>query len=109
MPLLPALFWGLLDVRAALLGLVVGGATACLFAAVLASLPRRRARRSSSRLERWLRDELRHARLYDVRPRDLLGLCAVCGLLVWALAARRQAGCCRPWSSGCSRPACRCF
>jgi tight adherence protein B len=31
---------------------------------------------------------LRHAHLYDVRPRDLVGLCALCGLLVWALAAR---------------------
>jgi tight adherence protein B len=87
-PVFPALFWGPLDVRAALLSLLVGGATACLFAAVVAGLPRPRARRGASRLERWLRTELRHARLYDVRPRDLVGLCALCGLLVWVLAAR---------------------
>ncbi len=87
-PVLPAIFWGMLDVRAALLSLVVGGATACLYAALLGSLARRRERRGVSRIERWLRTELRHAHLYDVRPRDLVGLCALCGLVVWVLAAR---------------------
>ena len=83
---LPPAYVGWFDVRAALLSVVVGAAVACLYTALIGSLPRPRAR--SSRLERWIRTELRHARLHDVRPRDLLGLCALCGVLVWFVAAR---------------------
>lgn len=83
---LPSIYLGPLDLRAAAMSLVVGGAVACLYAALAGSLPRPRSR--ASRFERWLRTELRHAHLFDVRPRDLLGLCALCGLLVWAAATR---------------------
>ncbi len=85
--MLSALYLGSLDVRAALLSPVVGAAAACLYAALAGSLRRPPGRRRASRVEGWLRTELRHARLYDVRPRDLLGLCALVGLLVWGIAA----------------------
>jgi len=85
---LSSLFLGPVDLRAAVLSLIVAGAVACLFAALTGSLPRRRVHRGRpSRPERWLRTELRHAHLYDVRPRDLVGLCAACGLVAWAVAA----------------------
>jgi tight adherence protein B len=71
---------GPLDVRAALLGLLLGLAVFSLAVAALAPGPARSRR--PSRLESWLRKELRRAQLFDARVRDVAaasGIAAVLG------------------------------
>jgi tight adherence protein B len=72
---------GWLDLRAALLGLLMGGGVLSLCVAALA--PRRARPRRHSRFETWLADELRRARLYDARGRDVAAAAAVLAILGW--------------------------
>jgi tight adherence protein B len=82
-PALPAFTLGPLDVRAALLVLLLGLAVLSLAVAALAPGPARS--RKPSRLEGWLRQELRRARLFDARVRDVAAASAIGAVLGGAL------------------------
>jgi tight adherence protein B len=81
LPALPPLVVGELDVRAALLGLLLGGGLLSLCVAALAPGPPRP--RAPSRLEVHLAEELRRARLHEARLRDVAAAAAVLAVLGW--------------------------
>lgn len=83
LPTLPPLQFGELDLRAVLLSLLLGCSLFSLCVAALA--PRPTWPRRPSRLEAWLADELRRARLHEARVRDVAAAAAVLAAVGWLL------------------------